>query len=129
MPHNIVRSRLKYGAAAVIVVLLGLASRRYTANLPDFVASYAGDTLWATTAFLVFAILIPRWSTLRLAVAAMVLAVAIEVSQLYHEPWIDQLRHTTVGALILGQGFLFSDILCYAVGVGLGCLLDGRMKK
>ena len=118
------RSRLKYFAAAVIVILLGLASRRYAAVLPWVVAEYAGDTLWALTAFLGFAIAFPRWTTMRVAGAAMLFAAAIEVSQLYHAPWLDEIRRTTFGALVLGQGFLWSDILCYAVGVGFGCLLD-----
>ena len=118
------RNRLKYLIAAVVVVCLGLASRRYADLLPHIVASYAGDTLWALTAFLGIGILFPKWTTLRVTLAAMLFAVSIELSQLYHAPWIDQLRHTTVGALILGQGFLWSDILCYAVGVGLGYILE-----
>ena len=51
-------------------------------------------------------------------------SVAVEVSQLYHAPWIDSIRHTTLGGLILGFDFLWSDLVCYAVGVGLGVLVD-----
>ena len=41
-----------------------------------------------------------------------------------HVPWLDALRATTLGALVLGQGFLWSDIVCYAVGVMLAAILD-----
>ncbi len=54
----------------------------------------------------------------------MAFSVAIELSQLYHASWIDSIRQTTLGGLILGFGFLWSDLACYAVGVVLGVLVD-----
>ena len=51
-------------------------------------------------------------------------SVAVELSQLYHAPWIDSIRHTTIGGLILGFGFLWSDLACYSLGVGLGVLIE-----
>jgi hypothetical protein len=63
------RSRTIYLVAAIIVILLGLFSRSYSGVLPVFVASYAGDTLWALTAFLGVGILFPgcgrNWFRLR----------------------------------------------------------------
>jgi hypothetical protein len=50
-------------------------------------------------------------------------SIAIELSQLYHAPWIDSIRHTTLGGLILGFDFVWSDLVCYAVGVGIGVLM------
>ncbi len=44
--------------------------------------------------------------------------------QLYHAPWIDSIRQTTLGGLILGFGFLCSDLACYALGVLLGVLIE-----
>ena len=54
----------------------------------------------------------------------MAFSVAIELSQLYHAHWIDSIRHTTLGGLILGFGFLWSDLACYAVGVGIGVIVE-----
>lgn len=122
------RSRLTYLMAAIAVVVLGLSSRKYSRVLPEFLVSYAGDTLWALTAFLGVGILFPRWSTLRVCVAALLFAFAIELSQLYHSPWIDQIRRTMVGGFILGYGFLWSDHLCYVVGISIGCTLEMLLK-
>ena len=108
-----------------LVIPLGLGSRRYAYAMPGFVAAYAGDTLWALAAFLGFGLVLPRASTLRVAALAMSFSVAIELSQLYHAPWIDSIRHTTLGGLILGFDFVWSDLVCYAVGVGLGVLMTG----
>ena len=121
-------SRITYLTAAIAVVVLGLSSRRYSRVLPEFLASYAGDTLWALTAFLGVGMLFRRWSTLRVCVTALLFAFAIELSQLYHSPWVDQIRRTMVGGFVLGYGFLWSDLLCYVVGISIGCTLDMQLK-
>jgi hypothetical protein len=54
----------------------------------------------------------------------MAFSVAIELSQLYQASWIDSIRHTTLGGLILDFGFLWSDLACYALGVGLGAAIE-----
>ena len=103
---------------------LGIGSRRYAHDLPGFILAYAGDTLWALAAFLGFGLCLPRASTGTIAMLAMAFSVAIELSQLYHAPWIDSIRQTTLGGLILGFGFLWSDLACYAAGVGVGVILE-----
>jgi hypothetical protein len=108
----------------VLTVACGLASRQYGAVLPSFIARYAGDALWASMVVWLLALLWPRVATSRLALGALAIAVTVELSQLYRAPWLDAIRATTVGALILGQGFLPSDLACYAVGVSLAALLD-----
>jgi hypothetical protein len=107
-----------------LVCLLGISSRRYAHVLPGFIAAYSGDTLWALAVYLGTGLVLPRASTRTIALLAMIFSVAIELSQLYHAPWIDSIRQTTLGGLILGFGFLWSDLSCYAVGVGLGVMID-----
>ncbi len=104
--------------------VLGIGSRRYAHALPGLLAAYAGDTLWALAAFLGVGLILPRAPTRTVAMLAMSFFVAIELSQLYHAPWIDSIRHTTLGGLILGFGFLWSDLACYAVGVGFGVFVE-----
>jgi hypothetical protein len=107
-----------------LVCALGLGSRRYAAALPGVIAAYAGDTLWALAAFLGLGVLLPRASTRRVALLATAFSVLVELSQLYHASWIDAVRRTTLGGLVLGFGFLWSDLACYALGVGIGVLID-----
>jgi hypothetical protein len=114
------RSRIAYAAALLLVVAAGLGSRVFAPHLPAFVAAYAGDTLYATMVFILFGIAAPRWSAARVGAAALASSCAIEVSQLYHAPWIDAIRATVPGALVLGYGFLWSDLACYVAGVALG---------
>lgn len=118
------RNRRIWPGLIAAAIALGLGSRRFGGSLPGFVADYAGDTLWALVAFLGLGFALPAASTRAVALLALAFATAIEVSQLYHAPWIDSLRGRTLGALVLGQGFLASDLACYAVGVGIGTLLE-----
>ena len=123
------RDRRQYAAFALISVLLGLGSRRFAHLLPAFLADYAGDSLWAMMVFFLLALLFPRSGTLRLAAAALAIAFAVEFSQLYHADWLDAVRSTRLGLLALGNGFLWSDLVCYAVGVGLGCAVDRAVRR
>ncbi len=58
------------------------------------------------------------------AVISLALAFLVEVSQLYHAPWIDSIRQTTLGGLVLGFGFLWTDLVCYSVGVMIGGIAE-----
>jgi hypothetical protein len=118
------RSRPLYGVFLCVVIIAGLATRRSPQLFPAFVAEYAGDTLWALTVFLLLGFLFPRASTARLAMAAVAIAFAVELSQLYEARWIETLRATTIGKLTLGSGFLWSDLVCYAAGICSGAALE-----
>ena len=123
------RSRVVYLALVLAVVALGLASRRYRHELPAFVGAYAGDTLWAAMVFLLAAACWPRARTSALALGAVLFSFAIEATQLYHDPWIDAVRGTRPGALVLGHDFVWSDLPCYAAGVLLAAAADLLLRS
>ncbi|MBD1848484.1 DUF2809 domain-containing protein [Cyanobacteria bacterium FACHB-502] len=109
---------------ASIVILLGLLSRSSLLPPTSFLGQYSGDILWALLVYLLVRWLLPQQSILRSAISAGLFALGIELSQLYHAPWIDAIRHTQLGGLILGFGFLWSDLICYAVGISMGVCLE-----
>jgi len=114
------RHRIVYAVLLVIVIAFGLASRHYSDILPYFIATYAGDTLWALMVFLLIGFVFPAFSTLKVATMALIFSFSIELTQLYHAPWIDELRQYRLVALVIGHGFLWTDWLCYSVGVMIG---------
>ena len=63
-------------------------------------------------------------STVWIAIAALLFSYGIEISQLYHAPWIDTLRANRLGGLILGFEFLWSDLVCYTMGIGFGFMME-----
>ena len=115
------RNRLAYAVVIAIVIGAGLASRSGLADyLPGFVAAYAGDTLWALMVFLFLGIVFSGWRIGVVAVAAIAISFSVEFSQLYQSDWLNRIRETRAGALLLGSGFLWSDLLCYMTGVLMG---------
>jgi hypothetical protein len=123
------RNRFHYFIAGCLTVVLGISARRYAPFLPRVIGEYAPDTLWALMAFLGFGFLFPAWSTARVGTAALALSYVDELTQLYHAFWIDQLRSSWLGALILGFGFLWSDLVCYTVGVIVGSVFEIAVRK
>jgi len=109
--------------------MIGLASRAYSPPLLPFVRAYVGDALWALAAYLTGALLIPHLSVRRVAMTAGLFSVTIELSQLYHAPWIDGLCQIRLVALLLGHGFLWSGLVCYSMGVGVGALTESLAAR
>lgn len=120
------RSRLVYGLLTVVVLVGGLWSRRIPDGLP-FIRDSVGDGLWALLVYSGLAVLFNRWSSGALALTALLFSCSIEVSQLYHAPWIDSLRATRLGGLVLGYSFVWSDLICYSVGIRVGLWIDRRL--
>ena len=114
--------------AVPVVMLLGLASRQPGLPVPPFMAAYAGDTLWALLVFLLVGVLWPQGSLAHRAGAAGLFAAATEISQLYHAAWIDALRATTLGGLVLGYTFVGTDLVCYGVGIALGVTAEAVVR-
>lgn len=121
--------RIAYLIAIVITIFLGLASRKWSLLLPSFVAQNAGDMLWAMMVYFGFRLLLVRKNTLAAILLSFLFSFGIEFSQLYQEDWINQIRGTTFGALILGKGFLVEDLVRYTVGITIAFVLDKAVIK
>lgn len=97
--------------------------------MPTLLNDYLGDALWALMIFIGFGFLFPKIETKKLAFISLMFCYGIEVSQLYHAEWIDSIRATTLGGLVLGYGFLWSDLVAYTIGVGIGFLFELILRK
>jgi hypothetical protein len=118
------QSRLTVFLLICITIAVGLASRHYHA-IPLFI----GDVLWATNVYFIVRLLFMRKSILWVVTASLIFCYLIEFSQLYKAPWITQLRHTLFGRLVLGETFLWGDLLSYTVGVGIAVLVERLVRR
>lgn len=123
------RNRIIYACLCLIIALLGLSTRVFQEYLPAFLKLYIGDTLWAIMIFLGFASVYKTASTIQIVVISILFCYGIECSQLYQEEWIVRLRETALGGLILGYGFLWSDMIAYTVGIAVGGLTELILRK
>jgi hypothetical protein len=118
------RNRVTYFLFLIIVILLGLGSRYFANVMSGWVHLYLGDVLWALMVFILVALVFKVQTSIRVACIALTFSFGIEISQLYHAPWIDSIRNTHLGGLVLGYGFLWSDLVCYTLGVTFGYLVE-----
>lgn len=121
--------RIAYFIAVVLTILFGLASRKYSELIPSFVALNAGDMLWAMMVYFGLRFFFVRMNPNIAFLLSFLFSFGIEFSQLYQEDWINQIRNTLVGSLILGKGFLFVDLIRYSVGIVMASLLDQLISK
>jgi hypothetical protein len=118
-----------YMGLTLLTILCGLLSRLRQIPMPTLISTYAGDTLWALMVFWCFCLGLRHWKTWKIALTTILFSFAVELSQLYHAPWIDGIRHTRLGGLALGFGFKSSDLVCYSLGVLLGCFVDYVLQR
>lgn len=123
------KSRLIYGGLTVTAMVSGLLARKLAFLLPGIVNDYLGDGLWALMVFFGCCFLFPKVSPLNQLIMALVVCYLIEISQLYQAEWLNQIRRTTLGGLILGHGFLWRDLLAYTVGVLTGGLISKQINS
>ena len=123
------RNRLLYAVLVLTVIAAGLASRRYPFLVPAALGKYPGDALWALMVMFLIGLAKPRWPVVRTAGAALLTSFAVEFSQLYQADWINAIRHTPLGHLVLGSGFHAMDLLAYAVGVAIGTATELLMLR
>lgn len=123
------QKRLGYAGGVAVAIGLGLASRYDGLQLPTVITAHAGDALWAVMIYFGVRTLWPQGSRRRAALIGLLFCYTIEASQLIQLDWLNAIRSTTLGALVLGRGFLVVDLIRYTAGIGLAYLLDGRLGR
>jgi len=120
----IMKRELKiYVPISILIILLGLPARIFQKYLPQWYTLYFGDFLWAMLIYFLYAIIF-RLKIKKAFGAAIFTTYAIEISQLFSPDLLKYLRSFKILALILGYGFLWSDIIAYSLGITIGALLD-----
>ena len=104
-------NRLNYFITILLVLILGILSRKIT-GIPLFI----GDVLYAVLIYFGFRFLIMDSKKSTSLLLSLLFCFDIEILQLVQIDWLLAIRKTTLGHYILGQGFLWLDLLCYVIG-------------
>jgi Protein of unknown function (DUF2809) len=121
-------NRLHYFLLTTASLLIGYFSRQNT-KAGTFIHDYAGDAIWAGMIYFGIRFLLPKAPLKTSVLYTFIFTYCIEISQLYQADWINAIRHTKLGGLVLGFGFLWSDLLMYTIGISLAFLLDVWLSK
>lgn len=123
-----VRLRIKYFNSTLLVIVNGILSRVH-----DAIPLFVGDVLYAVMIYFMVRFALPKTKSLIAFSIAFALCFTIEIQQTIDTEWLVALRKTTLGHYVLGQGFLWSDLLYYAMGTIIASAFDmaafGKRKK
>jgi len=117
-------NRIQCFISILIVISLGITSRK-TTGVPTFF----GDVLYAVMVYYVVRMVFIRSSKQKTALLALSFCFCIEFFQLYQAEWMLEIRNTTLGHYVLGQGFLWSDLGFYTLGIAIAFIVDFKIIK
>lgn len=123
-----VQKKWLYCLLVLINIPVGLLSR-FAPHLPFIVKEYGGDVFSASCIFFGVRFIAVKRSLSWVTAVSYLVCIAIETSQLCQAPWLNKIRHTFPFGILLGYGFLWSDWLCYAVGVIIGLCVAISCEK
>jgi len=117
-------NRLNYFILILLVLILGILSRKIS-DIPLFI----GDVLYAVLIYFGFRFLFIQLKTHKTFLLSLLFCFGIEILQLVQIDWLNAIRKTTLGHYILGEGFLWLDLLCYVIGTLIAFLIDWKFFK
>lgn len=118
------QKRFFYFILVILTIIIGLLSR-----LIEVIPLWVGDALYAVMMFFIVRFIFPLKTSHFIFIVSLCFCFLIEFSQMYQADWINKLRATWPGHMILGQGFLWSDLVAYTLGVAMRLIVDKAIKK
>lgn len=114
-------SRIRYFILILIVIAFGITSRKM-----EGIPTFFGDSLYAVMVYYGMRMFFIDVIIKKTAVLALLFCFGIEFLQLYDGEWMLEIRRTTAGHYVLGQGFIWSDLVYYTLGIIVAVYLDFR---
>lgn len=112
--------RLWTALSLILVVPLGLSTKHCRVDGLEWVRESSGGALYVVFFCLSAFFIWPRARAWLLAAAVLSATCCVELLQLWHPRWLETIRATTAGGLVLGSTFVWGDFPWYVVGAGLG---------
>lgn len=97
---------------SILLIPIGLYSRHIS-----WIPEATGDALWAMLVFCLWRIILVKKSLWLVAFISLTHSFLVEFSQLIRWSWLVSFRNTFIGHMMLGQGFLWTDLLAYLIGI------------
>ena len=118
------QSRIYYFLVFLCIILFGILSRKIS-----FIPLWIGDFLYAVMIYFLVRVFFPSKKFFFIILLSLFICYCIEFLQLNQSEWIVHLRKTLLGRYVLGQGFLWSDILAYTFGIAIAFITEKSFLK
>jgi hypothetical protein len=115
------KNRLIYFILIIITIALGLLSRQV-----DFLPLASGDALYAIMVYWGFRFIKSNKPLHYALLLSITFCFVIEFLQLVPLPFLIEARNQTILKLVLGQGFLWTDLIAYIIAGSTAYLFDKK---
>jgi hypothetical protein len=119
------RKSQRHIAVAILLVLipLGFATKFYTGPLASWVNNSLGGVFYEIFWCLVIFLFFPSLKALWIALIVFIATSALEFTQLWKAPFLEQIRENFIGRTLIGTSFTWTDFPYYAIGCVVGYFL------
>ena len=128
------RIRIGYAIATFLILAAEVIIALYVRDA--FIRPYGGDILVTLLLCCMIRIVLPQAYRLPIAGGVLAFAVLVEVGQYFGLVYLLGLGHIEFFRIVIGIGFSWWDMLCYAAGCGIFAAIDygigflrGRMES
>lgn len=108
----------------ILLIPIGLISRRI-----GWIPAETGDALWAMMVFCLWRIVLHNKKLPTVTIVSLAHCYLVEFSQMITWRWLVSFRQTFIGHMMLGQGFLWIDLLAYSIGIIVIYMIFSRIEK
>lgn len=89
-----------------------------------FIPLWFGDLLYAVMIYILVRIVFILKKSSRIIIISLLFCYSIEILQLYQADWMVEIRKTLLGRYVLGQGFLWTDMIAYTLGIAIAYSIE-----
>lgn len=101
---------------AIALIPIGIASKFYQGPLKEWINDYFGDIIYEAFWIMIGVLIWPRASLAKIAAVVFIATCLIEVLQLWQPPFLQVMRASFIGKLLLGTTFVWWDFPHYLAG-------------
>ena len=125
--NSVARLRMGYGLAALLLFVIEVLIALFVRD--RFIRPYGGDILVTLLICCVIRVILPRGYRLPMGGGVLLFAVLVEVGQYFGLVYRLGLGHIEFFRILIGTGFSWWDMVCYAAGCGLFVAADAAVVR
>ena len=125
--NSVARLRMGYGLAALLLFVIEVLIALFVRD--RFIRPYGGDILVTLLICCVIRVILPRGYRLPVGGGVLLFAILVEIGQYFGLVYLLGLGHIKFFRILMGTGFSWWDMVCYAAGCILFMAVDALLPS
>ena len=125
--NSVARLRMGYGLAALLLFVIEVLIALFVRD--RFIRPYGGDILVTLLICCVIRVILPRGYRLPVGGGVLLFAILVEIGQYFGLVYLLGLGHIKFFRILIGTGFSWWDMVCYAAGCILFVAADALLPS